>query len=879
MGLFSSKKKTYVSSSVYNLAGDINFRPDYKQVFTMKYVFGDPRASFAETINSSYLNGPGIKFRSYGRWARTQGYSNAVGHKGSKIRTIGNIDPAVLKQAIGISNNKNMLLIKSEIEGADYSYWAERYLLDNYPNMIWGSWRADIDPETYEITIIFSDNTEFIFTPTDYDPDGEYLFAQYQESEAGNNGILNVGSLINLLPNQQYPSTENFNRIEFEVNTENVVLNTVTIVKTYVNEVDPPTIEESTETVNVTGSVATSTWYKVDSTKEDVDTYGEYVQLKTWQYHYDNYEIKNNTTETTEIVNGNTVVTTIVSEELITTKSYRINTRKDVITKVSEAKLFIYKRDTGKPTLDVLFTNTNDMGDFIPFIPIRHESRFLSNSYQSNIKNNASKAIKKALDTSYDEMIKKIAKTPSLNDIDYAYITFGVSLNTKEPEGRRYIYEFFTTLRSQLGSELNSYKQWKADYQKAYEEWLEYSNNFNNRIFIKSRPAPIPNRKNMSLNVRGALGYNMTISFMDIHEKFGTGKVISSMKRGDVIIRYLGTDSFYNFIPERSSGITRYTRNLSQSADIISIVFQITDNTWRELKIYGLSHSNLIYRGKSVVISGTQALRDREESGFIIPLHEGIFKNIPLVKGTQLCTSCSYVVFNSYQVVKSKWYQSGIFKLVVFVVAIVVTFYTGGAGAGLLGTNLAVGSALGFTGIAAIVAGAIANGIAAAIVSQIIQTASTELLGDELGALIGSIASIAVISIGSSIQSGQGWAVNFDKLFSPTNLIKLSGTLGNGYANKINADTAELNKKSQELLSDFQTQSEEIAKLYAQNIGYGNMLLSPFDITDAFSNTMQIESASTFISRTLLTGVDIANISQSMISNFSGITLDLNLQF
>ena len=69
-------------------------------------------------------------------------------------------------------------------------------------------------------------------------------------------------------------------------------------------------------------------------------------------------------------------------------------------------------------------------------------------------------------------------------------------------------------------------------------------------------------------------------------------------------------------------------------------------------------------------ISAKEALEDVEESGFIIPLHEGVYRAMGLKDSTQMATACSFMVFNCYQVVKKKWYQTGIFKIILVVILI-----------------------------------------------------------------------------------------------------------------------------------------------------------------------------------------------------------------
>ena len=69
MGLFSSTK-IYVSSTVYNLAGDEINRPDYLKSLVLGNLLTKTDMDIADTIQSGYIKGPGIKLRNFFRWAQ-----------------------------------------------------------------------------------------------------------------------------------------------------------------------------------------------------------------------------------------------------------------------------------------------------------------------------------------------------------------------------------------------------------------------------------------------------------------------------------------------------------------------------------------------------------------------------------------------------------------------------------------------------------------------------------------------------------------------------------------------------------------------------------------------------------------------------------------
>lgn len=266
---------------------------------------------------------------------------------------------------------------------------------------------------------------------------------------------------------------------------------------------------------------------------------------------------------------------------------------------------------------------------------------------------------------------------------------------------------------------------------------------------------------------------------------------------------------------------------------------------------------------------------DDDDSGFLVPIQYDIFREMSLVDSTQLSTQCVNIIFNCYQIVKKKWYQKGWFKVFLIIAVIVITFYTGGLGGsagGLLGGNAAVGAALGFAGAAAVIAGAVANMVAAMIVTKLITYVSVQALGDKIGSIVAAIATIVTLQIGAGLNSGQSMASMWSNFMSPTNLLNLTNSVGNGYAGMIQADTADILKKSAEAADDFRKQSLKLQENYAEQFGYGSAVFDPMSLTEAGGGFFT-ETSDAFLSRTLLTGIDIAQMSNDLITNFTELSL------
>lgn len=128
MGLFSSKKKTYVSSVVYNLAGEEEDRVDYLKYTTLNALMQD--RNVAEAITDGYLRGKGMNFRAAYRYARdtfTWGLPN------SNSTFVQITDNAPILAAIDAqSGGLEVEVVTLEAGIANYNWWAEREMCEKY---------------------------------------------------------------------------------------------------------------------------------------------------------------------------------------------------------------------------------------------------------------------------------------------------------------------------------------------------------------------------------------------------------------------------------------------------------------------------------------------------------------------------------------------------------------------------------------------------------------------------------------------------------------------------------------------------------------------------------------------------------------------------
>ena len=895
MGLFGSSKKTYVSSVPYNLAGEEAERMNYLKTTIVGGVFTPTGASMGETINGSYLGGPGIKLRNFARWGRTSGYNDSIGMTTSGLVSNPSLNYSAIQSQLAAITGQTVSLQTAEIGGADYTYWADQYMFNNYYSLLDTAWKADFDEPANQIKITLASGTVVTFTPANFDRKARYLYASYNPIEPGTTGPLVTGSETTLPTGSGFPSTSGYT-----LTFDDTIYPSGTLTTYYHEEISysdgrPSEVNDyttsRTESYTAFNRIYERTVYK--GAKPGTTSLWSQLEKYVQEQRAVVVNVVSGPTYSETVISGGVirgVWTTTTREEYEIQRKYRVDTQEIILKTWTRPRVYIYKEGGANATFNAMFTAVGTTGEFLPFIPFRIDNVFLSPSYLPDIYAKAKKAFKRSMKADYDDVIASITDNPNLGDIDYAYVVFGVALNVKDKDCQRYMYEFF--LDNMFGSATTSdYVAWRAQWYAAessnadWQAWSAAQSEPGNVLFGTPEPLRVayPTPKDTTVRINSynqtVMNYDIRISWAGIDEVIGSGLLKPDARAGDMWFTTHGTENFYqNVLVFNGDAGDSWAPYLARSVDHVRLNWQETATTWRYLDIYGLKHENMIYGGKSVIITAAQAIADTDESGFIIPIHERIFKALPLKVSTQVSTACCFIVFNCYTVVKRKWYQTGIFRVfLVIVVAIVSLWFppAGGAAGGILGTSSVVGAALGFTGTAALIAGAVANAIAAMILSQLIMTVSTKLLGDKIGAIIGAIASFIAIQAGTAIGAGQSVSSVFNDLMRADNLMKLTDVFGKGMAQYLQADAQSYLQKTQDLLDDYRRQSQALSTAFEENIGFNRGLIDPMALTE--SSGSLLETQDSFLQRTLMTGSDIAELSNNMISGFVDMTINQDL--
>ena len=926
MGLFGSKKKTYVSSTLYNLAGDPRGKPSFKRTAVASAIvrgFDIPR-----DMRNAYLSGFAISLRSFGRWAETSGYNTRVSMAKSEIALQSSFSVGVVQEHLqsGKPDNTTVEVLSADAGAADIGLWAEKYIVDNYLAGNTENWRTELEydyayeEDTNTLYVMIGPTpadgqpdtrTRLVAPSSDYDPNASYIYAVYRDNTSGQvagsmgGNWVTIDGIAASEPNLAgWTLTSGYQNQNTPVTLTTQIRVTRKSPNGSVSEA-PVQTSTRTEHISVTRDVWGKTEYVGSSKTDTLDLEDEqHVIERDYSYQIESRETVTVTTERVGgISNAQIVITTReLRQVLVPVKRYRKSSTRITTRRYGPLKMFIYKVGSGVETLDSLVQRSVAEIDWLPFIPIRLDNKFVRDFSDKNLHEWCTKAFRKAFGrrTKIDAIVESLEENESLEDIDFAHIAFGVSLNTTSQWGKQYIYEYLRQLSIASGQNSNTVAAYKQQYQahvayiKATQEWNESQGSSWGRNQKKPEYVPMPVRPKGSITFRSTdsnLHFRQVFQYEFLYEETGPGRLLVEGKPASVDQMWWSVLEDFEVAAEledargQEGGTQSFLgRTLSKYRGAVALNWQESSRVWRRMVISNGQHFNYAYKTNVVKTYAVQAIKETdEESGFFFPLNMAIFRKMGIVDGTEMSTCSAYLILNSYKVVKKKWYQSGIFAVIVVIVVIVVSVLyppAGGAAGGVLGANGVVGATI--TGLAAsstiaLIVGAVANAIAGAILGAILTRVATKVLGNSiLGQIFAAVALFMIGNYQSAVSSGGtplSISESFGSMMRAENLLKLGMSAVTGYSDYINKSTMHILAEAKELQEAYSAETRRIQEMYVEQFGAGKVI-DPMAFTSAGQG--RVESVDSFLTRTLMTGMDVAETTHSMLSEFASLTLTLD---
>lgn len=883
MGFWSADTTVSISSVPYNTAGEVENRREYLKTVVIGEVLSPGDSYLGESVANSLLNGPGIGQRNAVRWSDV---NFAIGQTTSTLRNIYNVDPAVVAGEITPPVGEVTVVRETFIESANFFYYAEKHIYENYPLLIGTNWTCDYDPLTEEVIIQYEDTSTEIISVAGYDKNDMYLIAYYESVLPYEEDAVVPGTLIeNISPEASLPDTTGYSLDMDWTITSTVPIDlteTTEITEDY-SDATPDTYSTSDTVVSTSYDIETQIWIKetyagTDGLNDRTITIRD---IRTF-YRLSKIDTTVDVTVLVEDMGGGvsrTTTTTVTTEALIDTWSYRDDTQNlytDAVT--AGTQMLIYVMGGANATLNALSEEAGSApSEFYPFIPLRIDNVPIDDvMYTGEFFDECTAAYRRLTGgEKLQEVLDSIEENPDIGDIDYAYMVFGVSLNVKDYSSRKYIYDFLKGLIPFQITSTAAYDLYLTDRDAyevaitAYDTWFAAQSDPMDILYGTVSPTKpallLPKYTTLRLNspdVR-VKSYDLRLSWITIQEETFAGVGRPGAQPGDVWMEAGLPDDVEIILSSNSQSI---------SIETLYIYRQQDEDTYTLLTCKGLVHENYVYDGLKVTINSSEALLDVEESGFLIPMHNPTMKAMSLVDSTQVAMENTFIVFNAYTVTVQPWYTVGIFQVLIGVAIAVATVFFAPAGAitgGILGTNVAVGGAIGLSGTTALLVGAAANAIAAMVLVYAITEVSTQLFGEKWGAAIGVILGFVAVQGFTNFSTGGQLGMDWGSMMRMDNIMNLAKVGTDAYSAWVQGDILEIQAEMLENEEQYQEDQRAIdEQMDALGLNTG-LVIDPMWFTDVLETQYTTrESLQSFISRTTMVGSDMIKMQMAMIYDY-----------
>lgn len=474
-------------------------------------------------------------------------------------------------------------------------------------------------------------------------------------------------------------------------------------------------------------------------------------------------------------------------------------------------KFVMYQLGTGTyPTLDDLYNVPPDEnGTFFPFAYFRYD-KVMETADTESASYLTNKKLVKYLGLDFDATSAAIEENPDLGVVEQAMLLMAVPANTENELEQRYLFSFFENIFFNRGV-------------------TAYSGPVQGRIAgIQSRD---PNISRNALVVQD-LRFKMTINDSGIFKKLIPGTIGSP----GMYASGIGTESYNDTVVDYDS----YTETLvPRQRKYHYFRKQVTAGLYEEITVADLEV-------KYFVLGDNATIADEEDNILLIPIDRSVTELWSIPDREMLYSRSLHYIFNSLEIITIKWYQTGLFQVLVVIVALVVAYYTGQFElvASALAGNTAAAIVL-LKGL--VISFAIAQGLKLV----------TKAIGGELALVIAAVAVVVagVQAFNAGSIAGAPWA---------SDLLTLANGLSKAVVASIQEEFRNLLGQATEFnfLADAAKTSLEAANKLLENNSY----LGPFVIFG--------EKPDEFYNRTIHSG-NIGVLGISAISNYVDTALRL----
>lgn len=470
--------------------------------------------------------------------------------------------------------------------------------------------------------------------------------------------------------------------------------------------------------------------------------------------------------------------------------------------------VYDYYEDSGAiPKLHITQVITTIADDAFPVVPIRLNGVDYKKDGTGLDHHEDIKRIMGYLNIKAEDIVESIKSNPDEDDIDDVYLGFALSIENNDDWAIAGLAETFSILHK--GNPLTE-SQFNLD-------GIRQNMNFNSVELGGFNNVLTYNYTTSELKT-GSPGYTKTFQAgNDIVEQFETGQYNDN---GDPI---------YSSVVVGSTNQYTFTRPTE------------VDNQYEEIVISGFSS---VHRVEVPGFGFKEVSFLDSEAEIMVPMFQSVVRKVPNRLRADLIFGSMVLFIYTYQIIKLKWYQTGIFKAFLIVVAVVLAVFTYGA-------SIAAGFSVG------VVAGLIAVGIALA--TSLIINYAVQWLVEEVG---GTLALILAVIVGLYTGDFSTLTLELNTTFYSifSSAVRVYGAYTNDKLNTITDQAAAFDREYEERLVELNAAQE------ALEYGVTFNLLGAVEYY-SLPNTDINESPQEFYDRTS-TIVDVAGMSAALVTNY-----------
>jgi hypothetical protein len=402
----------------------------------------------------------------------------------------------------------------------------------------------------------------------------------------------------------------------------------------------------------------------------------------------------------------------ITTDHMIYTAEYLLKDTKGNV--VGDPVVWTYDERTGvHPQLNLPVDDVDNVSPYYPIIPLRLNSVALTEDTHTNYLDVYRACRHLGLDAKdLGESLEAQSETGD-NPVEDAFIILGVEVTNDTQVGMHYLFNYFSHMDGIATVTEDDYLYW------ATNSWVTVKKKDTDGFYVEETYRATPPPVNL-------------VSIQDANYKAELGWLYTTK---DVITGSIGKIGTYETaftgggnIPFGGGGFHNWSNAGYFNTQILHIRKQVAVNQYIEIQVHGLTHSNWAV-GKELRTTLDAAFNGTDDvaQSFIIPLRKDIAKPLGAVRQHDLMQSAIRLVVNDVLTVKLKWYQTGIFQVLVLIAAVVISIVFPPFG------------------IAAFSAMAVGIAIATVVVMRFLMPhvlkGLTDLVGEELALVIAVVAS------------------------------------------------------------------------------------------------------------------------------------------